>query len=117
MNITIYLSKRAFLPAGGYVLVPDCFLPSVECRRMYGPLLACGKIQRSDDHLDGPWRQIIADFDDQTYAVIDSAAVEALFGVQIARPATSAFGRETGCIPARYPERSTARRAYLSQHA
>ncbi|MEO6104028.1 MAG: hypothetical protein ABIP44_10370 [Pseudoxanthomonas sp.] len=113
MKIALYLSTSAFPPEGGYVLVPDCFRPSVECNRSHGPLLPCGQMTLSDDHIDGHWQKIISEFDRNTFALIDFATAELLFGVHIARPQTASLERVAGSCLARNPERSAAENFYL----
>ena len=108
MKIALYLSKNVFLPEGGYVLVPGCFLPSIECERLYGPLLACGQMTISDDQGEGRWQPIIADIDRNNFALIDTTKAEHLFGVRIMRTRAGSLERISRSFFARSPERSGA---------
>lgn len=95
VKITLYLSESAFLPEGGYVFVPDCFLPPIECEHLYGPLLACGHMTIPHDQADGRWQRIIADIDRNSFALIETADAETLFGVQIMHPKRNKFWTES----------------------
>lgn len=77
MEITIYR-----LHDGHYVLMPACFLPSMECRHEHGPLTRCGQISIADALCARSWTQVLSDIDHHTYAMISAAQAERLLGPQ-----------------------------------
>lgn len=65
MNLALYTST-----AGRCVLVPDCFLPSAESERRYGPLRRCGSLHLDEPVADALWRRVLADLDRRPFAVL-----------------------------------------------
>ena len=65
MNLALYTST-----AGRCVLVPECFLPSAESERRYGPLRRCGILHLEEPVDDALWRRVLADLDRRPFAVL-----------------------------------------------
>lgn len=65
-------------PDGAYVLVPDCLVASREAHRRHGPLGFVGHLDGRDGLEDPAWRRILADIDQQSYAVVRRATGERL---------------------------------------
>ncbi|HSR64075.1 MAG TPA: hypothetical protein VLM17_00500 [Xanthomonadaceae bacterium] len=65
MDLALYTST-----AGRCVLVPDCFLPSAESERRYGPLRRCGSVHLPEPVVDALWRRVLSDLDRRPFAVL-----------------------------------------------
>ena len=65
MNLALYTST-----GGRSVLLPDCFLPSAESERRYGPLRRCGSLHLDEPVDDALWRRVLADLDRRPFAVL-----------------------------------------------
>lgn len=65
MDLALYTST-----AGRCVLVPDCFLPSAESQRRYGPLRRCGSLHLAEPVNDALWRRVLAELDERPFAVL-----------------------------------------------
>lgn len=117
MDIKIYLPKSVFLRDGSdYVLIPECLLPSNECERLHGPLVACGSMTIADDPAEGLWQQVVADIDQHDFALIDMDNAERLFGVGILRSRNASLSMQFmgGTTP--IPERAKARIHVWKRH-
>ncbi|MEO6155646.1 MAG: hypothetical protein ABIP16_07960 [Thermomonas sp.] len=75
MDITIY---RA--PDGRYILVPEVFQPSSECRHRFGILTHCGEVDIADTRCAATARQVLADIERDSYAMLEAAAAHVLLG-------------------------------------
>ena len=76
MEITVYQRQDG----NGYILVPDFFLPSMECRQRHGALRRCGQITNADALCEHSWRQVVWDIDRHTYALLDAGQARRLLG-------------------------------------
>lgn len=65
MELALYTST-----AGRCVLVPDCFLPSAESERRYGPLRRCGSVHLAEPVDDALWQRVLAELDRRSFAVL-----------------------------------------------
>jgi hypothetical protein len=79
MKLHVYL-----LQDQRFVLVPDCSLPSIACRRLHGPTRFRGTLEVADTRGDPEWRQVLGDIGVRTYAVLDQDSAWKLFGVSCA---------------------------------
>lgn len=110
MDIQIYLARNMLVPDdNGYVLVPECFLPSSECDHLHGPLFACGRMTITDDSSGERWQQVMADIDQRGFALIDTDQAERLFGVRILRSRTASLSMQSVGGVTRIPERVNPR--------
>ncbi|MEO5628840.1 MAG: hypothetical protein ABIQ62_03595 [Thermomonas sp.] len=75
MDITIY---RA--PEGRYVLVPEVFQPSSECLHRFGTLSHCGQVNLAETLCTDTARQVVADIERDTYALLEPAAARVFLG-------------------------------------
>ncbi|MEO5629485.1 MAG: hypothetical protein ABIQ62_06930 [Thermomonas sp.] len=85
MDITIYR-----VPDGRYILVPEVFQPSFECRLRFETLTHCGEVNIADSLCTATWMQVLADIERDTYAVLDPDAAHVLLG-----PGHSCLAAET----------------------
>lgn len=75
MNLALYTST-----AGRCVLVPDCFLPSAESERRYGPLRRCGSLHLAEPVDDVLWQRVLADLERRPFAVLRRNDARRLLG-------------------------------------
>ena len=75
MDVTIYRTQD-----GRYVLTPQLFQPSMECRHRFETLIDCGQASIDDACRSEVWLQVLGDIERDTYAVLDPQAVGDLFG-------------------------------------
>lgn len=65
MDLALYTST-----AGRCVLMPECFLPSAESVRRYGPLRRCGSVHLEEPVLDVLWMRVLSDLERRPFAVL-----------------------------------------------
>jgi hypothetical protein len=65
---------------GTLVLVPECFEPSNGLVHAYGRFRRCGRVHLLEQSATGLCERISADFDQNSYSLLDSRDAEALFG-------------------------------------
>lgn len=65
MDLALYTST-----AGRCVLMPECFLPSAESERRYGPLRRCGSVHLEEPVIDVLWQRVLADLENRPFAVL-----------------------------------------------
>lgn len=65
MDLALYTST-----GGRCVLMPECFLPSTESERRYGPLRRCGSVHLDEPVRDMLWQRVLADLERRPFAVL-----------------------------------------------
>ncbi len=78
MNLSVYQ-----LPDCRYLLMPDCTLPSIACRRAHGQMTHRGQIEVDETRRDAAWLDVHAQIGRQTYALVDARTAQLLLGADI----------------------------------
>lgn len=77
MDVILYVSGK-----GELAITPDCYLPSIELERRYGPMTFCGRATIDDDVFARGWGRIANDMRRQTYALLDVEEAKEILGAR-----------------------------------